>query len=429
MRIAFTDAQLADPALKAAAAEIRACVHCGMCNATCPTYRVTGDELDGPRGRIRLIQTMLETGATPGAKAVAHLDRCLSCLGCRTTCPSQVDYQRLIESARMHIAKTYKRPAAEARLYRLAGSILPRAGLVAVLMRLGRWGRPFAQALPDALRRMHAMLPAHRSRVRAPRDGVHRAEGTRRLRVAYLRGCVQRAMAPEIDAAAIRVLQRLGAEVVIAPGSGCCGGLNLHLGQEREGRARARANVEAWSRLQEQGGLDRIVVSASGCGVTVKDYGHILEHTAGASFRAKKLAPLTRDFGELALELGYQGRAPENLRIAWHAPCTLQHGQRLTGVGERLLKGAGFTLVETAEAHLCCGAAGIFSLMQPEMADALRHAKQAALIIGKPDAIASANFGCIDHLRRGEETPKLHLAELLDWAGGGPKPAGLTSTP
>ena len=429
MRTGFSAEQLADPGLADAASAIRSCVHCGMCNATCPTYQVAADERDGPRGRIQLMQAMLEKGGTPSETAVRHVDRCLTCLSCRTTCPSSVDYSRLVDEARIHIAENYRRPAGERWFRWFLSVVLPRPGLFKLAMRAAPLAKPFERLLPAPFRRMAAMAPAKAPEGVSPRPGVYPAQGARKMRVALVRGCVQRVLAPEIDQAAIRLLNRLGAEVVIAPGSGCCGALNHHLGLEASAKRYAKANVAAWSKVLENGGLDRIVSTASGCGSLVKDYGHLLAHDAGWVFRTRKLSPLVRDITELVEELGYAGRAPEKLTIAYHSACSLQHGQRLPGLGERLLAAAGFALAPVKDSHLCCGSAGHYSLLQPEMSGELRRRKIAALTAREPQVIASGNIGCLEHLRAEAAIPLVHTVELLDWAAGGERPARLAALP
>lgn len=427
MRTAFTEDQLKDPGTADAAAAIRACVHCGMCNATCPTYLVTADERDGPRGRIQIMQQMLETGGAPDPVAVRHVDRCLSCLACRTTCPSSVDYARLVDRARVHIAAHHQRPRDERWFRSFLARVLPYPGRFRLAMRLAPLSRLLGRFLPEPFRRTAALAPQTPADGDAPAPGVYPAEGERRMRVAMLRGCVQRVLTPEIDRAAIRLLNRLGAEVIVPASSGCCGALNHHLGHEASARRFARANVAAWWKAHEAGGIDRIVVTASGCGSQVKDYDHLLRADAGYVFRTKKLVPLVRDVTELVEELGYRGRAPEALKIAYQAACSLQHGQRRGGVGERALAAAGFALTPVAEAHLCCGSAGHYSLLQTEMSETLKTRKMANLQAGAPDVIASGNMGCMEHLRRATGTPIVHTIELLDWASGGPKPARLAS--
>ena len=425
MRTGFTEAQLRDRGTADAAAAIRSCVHCGMCNATCPTYLVTGDERDGPRGRIHIMQAMLEKGGAPSEVQVRHVDRCLSCLSCRTTCPSSVDYMRLVDQARAHIAAHHTRPRDE-RLFRaFLARVLPYPRRFRFAMRLAPLSKLVSRFLPEPFRRMAALNPETPPQGTAPVPGIYPAEGARKMRVAFHRGCVQQVLAPEIDHAAIRLLNRLGAEVIVPAGSGCCGALNHHLGLDASARRFARANIAAWWKVHESGGVDRIVSTASGCGSQVKDYTHLLASDAGYVFRTKKLVPLVRDVAELAAELGYRGQAPVPMKIAVQSACSMQHGQRLGGVAERLLTEAGFTLTEVKDAHLCCGSAGHYSLLQPEMSETLRDRKLASLAAGAPDAIASTNIGCMEHLARASQTPIVHNVELLDWASGGPRPQSL----
>lgn len=425
MQTAFTDEQLKDPATADAAKAIRSCVHCGFCNATCPTYQVTGDERDGPRGRIQIMQQMLEKGGAPDDIAVRHVDRCLSCLSCRTTCPSSVDYQRLVDRARTHIAEHYARPRAERWFRTFLARVLPYPRRFRLAMRLAPMSKMLGGLLPEPFRRTAALAPANPPDGEAPAPGIYPAEGERRMRVAFHRGCVQQVLTPEIDRAAIRLLNRLGAEVIVPSGSGCCGALNHHMGHEGSARRLARANIAAWWKIHETGGVDRIVSTASGCGAQLKDYAHLLRADAGYVFRTRKLAPLVRDIVELVDELGYQGHAPEPLTVAYQSACSLQHGQRRAGSGERMLAAAGFPLAAIAESHLCCGSAGHYSLFQPEMAATLRTRKLGHLEAASPHAIASGNMGCMEHLRREAETPIVHTVELLDWASGGPRPVRL----
>lgn len=429
MRTAFTDAQLKDPATADAAAAIRACVHCGMCNATCPTYLITGDERDGPRGRIQIMQALLEKGGAPSDIAVRHVDRCLSCLACKTTCPSSVDYAHLVDKARAHIAQHHVRPRDERWFRSFLAWVLPYPRRFRLAMRLAPFSRLFGRALPEDFRRTAAIAPELPPDGAAPAPGVYPAEGEKRMRVAMLRGCVQQVLTPEIDRAAIRLLNRLGAEVVVSAGAGCCGALNHHLGYEASARRFARANIGAWWKAHESGGVDRIVVTASGCGTQVKDYNHLLRSDAGFVFRTRKLVPMVRDIVELVEELGYRGQALEPMRVAVQAACSLQHGQKLNGLGERMLASAGFELTTVAGSHLCCGSAGHYSLLQPEMAGELRARKLASLNANAPEVIASGNMGCMEHLRREAAIPIVHTVELLDWASGGPKPARLEGQP
>ncbi|MCC6917679.1 MAG: glycolate oxidase subunit GlcF [Alphaproteobacteria bacterium] len=429
MRTNFSETQLARPGMAEAAGAVRSCVHCGMCNATCPTFQILADERDGPRGRIQLMQAMLEKGGAPSEVTVRHVDRCLSCLSCRTTCPSSVDYARLVDRARSHIAEHYTRPRDERWFRSFLAAVLPRPRLFRWAARLAPLAGPLGWALPGPFQRMAALAPARAPTETPPKPATYPAEGQRKLRVALHRGCVQQVLDPAIDHAAIRLLTRFGAEVVVTKGGGCCGALNHHLGLEASAKRYARANVSAWWKLHEGAGVDRIVSTASGCGAQLKDYGHLLGRDPGYAFRTRKLAPLVRDVTEVLAELGYAGKAPEELRVAYHAACSMQHGQRLSGLSERLLAEAGFALVPVRDGHLCCGSAGHYSLLQPEMSGELRSRKMAALTERAPQVIVSGNIGCLEHLRAVAGVAMLHTVELLDWASGGPKPERLSPLP
>jgi glycolate oxidase iron-sulfur subunit len=429
MQTNFSEAQLRDPAMARSNQILRTCVHCGFCTATCPTYQVLGDELDSPRGRIYLIKDMLEAGRPADEKTVKHIDRCLSCLACMTTCPSGVHYMHLVDHARAHIEETYRRPAMERALRWTLAKVLPyprrfRAALVAA-----RLGRPFAGLMPRQVRAMLEMAPRAlppASPLDAPQ--VFPAEGPRRKRVALLTGCAQRVLDPGINAATIRLLTRHGCEVVVAEGAGCCGALTHHMGRTEESHATAARTVRAWMREVRGAGLDAIVVNASGCGTTVKDYGHMFRAEAMAG-DAATVAGLARDVTELMAELGLgvesgPAQAPR-LRVAYHAACSLQHGQQIRAEPKALLKAAGFEVVEPRDAHLCCGSAGTYNLLQPEISQELRARKVGTLEERKPDVIAAGNIGCMVQIGSATSVPVVHTAELLDWATGGPRPAAL----
>ena len=427
MQTRFTADQLRDPDTARSNQILRACVHCGFCTATCPTYQVLGDELDSPRGRIYLIKEMLETGRDPDAKTVQHIDRCLSCLSCMTTCPSGVHYMHLVDHARAVIEARYRRPRDEAALRRLLAKILPSPARFRAALRLARLARPFRRALPDA--RLRAMLDMAPGALPAPgaeaRPQVFPAEGTRRVRVALLAGCAQQVVAPGINAAAVRLLRRHGCEVVVAQGAGCCGALTHHMGRTADSHAAAAANIRAWTREIDGAGLDAIIVTTSGCGTTVKDYGHIFR-TGPLAVDAARVAALARDVTEVMAGLGLSaaGQAPR-MRIAYHAACSLQHGQRIRAEPKDLLRAAGFEVVEPRDSHLCCGSAGTYNLLQPDLSAELRARKVATLTDTAPEAIAAGNVGCLLQIGAGTALPVVHTVELLDWATGGPRPAAL----
>lgn len=432
MQTEFSLAQLADPDTASSEKILRACVHCGFCTATCPTYVLLGDELDSPRGRIYLIKNMLEEGGPDGAKPISpetvkHIDRCLSCLGCMTTCPSGVNYMHLVDHGRRHIEAHYRRPSSERLLRRSLGRVLTRPALFRATLHSARLAKPFVGLLPKWLRPLVALAP---STVPAPsamdRPQVFPAEGVRRRRVALIPGCAQQVLAPEINEATIRLLTRHGCEVILAPGSGCCGALVHHLGEAAPALALARANIDAWEIVRNSGGLDAVVANASGCGTMLKDYGFLLRTDPAYAEKAARIAALARDFSEVMSELGLQPPGPvPPLRVAYHSACSLQHGQGVDREPHALLAAAGFTVVEVPEGHLCCGSAGTYNLLQPELAGALRERKLANIALTQADLIAAGNIGCITQLSGDAPLPVVHTAMLLDWATGGPMPREL----
>ncbi|SEA84948.1 glycolate oxidase subunit GlcF [Rubrimonas cliftonensis] len=429
MQTTFTEAQLADPQVARSNQILRKCVHCGFCTATCPTYVTLGDELDSPRGRIYLIKQMLEQGRPADEKTVKHIDRCLSCLACMTTCPSGVHYMHLVDHAREHIEKTYRRPWDDRALRWLLSVVLPYPTRFRLAI-LGAWAaKPFARFLPRKLRAMVEFAPATLPPP-SPMDRpqVFPAQGPRRARMALMTGCAQRALDTDINEATIRLLTRHGVEVVVAEGQGCCGALTHHMGKTGLAHATAARNIRAWVREMDGAGLDAVVINASGCGTTVKDYGHMFRTEAGLAGDAARVSAITRDISEVmvALELSAPDKAPA-LRVAYHAACSLQHGQKIRAHPKTLLKSAGFEVVEPAESHLCCGSAGTYNLTQPEIAAQLKERKAANLAATAPQVIAAGNIGCIAQIASTRIAPVVHTVELLDWATGGPKPAKLTA--
>ncbi|WP_340110184.1 glycolate oxidase subunit GlcF [Pikeienuella sp. HZG-20] len=427
MQTNFTEEQLKIPAFERSNEILRTCVHCGFCTATCPTYQIFGDELDGPRGRIYLIKEMLEAGRPADEKTVKHIDRCLSCLACMTTCPSGVHYMHLVDHARAYIEETYKRPLSDRALRWLLARILPYPMRFRVAMLGARFAKPFARLLPGRLGAMVAFAPAS---VPPPslmeRPQTHAAQGARKMRVALLTGCAQRALNTDINEATIRLLTRLGAEVVIPKGEGCCGALTHHMGKTAESHASAAKNIDAWTREIEGEGLDAIVINTSGCGTTVKDYGHMFRTDPAYAEKAARVSALARDISEVLVKLDVSpvGDAPA-LRVAYHSACSLQHGQQVTQEPKTLLRSAGFEVVEPAEGHLCCGSAGTYNLMQPDISAELKARKTKNLAATRPDVIAAGNIGCMMQIGSGMEIPVVHTVELLDWATGGPKPPAL----
>ncbi|WP_428374728.1 glycolate oxidase subunit GlcF [Lichenicoccus sp.] len=425
MQTSFTEAQLADPDTAASAGILRSCVHCGFCTATCPTYALLGDELDSPRGRISLIKDMLEHDRPATEKVVKHIDRCLSCLSCMTTCPSGVNYMHLVDHARRHIEQTYKRPWRDRALRRLLALVLPRTGLFRAALLAQRLGRPFLRWMPAQLGVLASLAPKRVPRASAmDRPQVFAAEGARVKRVALLVGCAQRVLAPQINEATIRLLTRHGCEVVVSRGAGCCGALTHHLGQDAH--APARANILAWTREIEQRGLDAIVINASGCGTMIKDYGYMFRNDPALADQARTVSALARDITEIISEIGLRTPAiATGQRVAYHGACSLQHGQRVHAEPRRLLAAAGFEVVDVPDGHLCCGSAGTYNLLQPEIATQLRDRKVQTIERMRPVLVAAGNIGCITQIAAGTALPVLHTAELLDWATGGPRPATL----
>ena len=426
MQTRFTEAQRADPEIASAEGILRGCVHCGFCSATCPTYALLGDELDSPRGRIYLIKDMLETGETPSAKVVGHIDRCLSCLACMTTCPSGVHYMHLVDLARKRIAETFRRPLADRLVRRLLLAVMPSPARFGWAVRLARLTRPFAGLLPASLGRMLRLVPSAAAGRPLPGGAVYPALGERRYRVALLAGCVQQVLDQAINAATIRLLTRLGCEVVVARGAGCCGAIAHHMGREAPALDAARRNLHAWRSELAGEGLDAVVSNTSGCGVMLKDYGHLFRDHSELSETAVTVAERACDISELLQRIGLGGsEPPEPLSLAYHSACALQHGQNIQAGPVELLREAGFGVALPVEGHLCCGSAGTYNILQPALADSLRDRKIGHLEALGADAIAAGNIGCMVQLAGATRTPVVHTVELLDWAHGGPKPPAL----
>jgi len=433
VRTDFTTEQLADPDIAVSEKVLRTCTHCGFCTATCPTYVLLGDELDSPRGRIYLIKDMLAGRGRVTADTVKHVDRCLSCLSCMTTCPSGVHYMHLVDHARRWIEERYRRPWGERALRRFLGTVLSRPLMFRLSLRCAAVAKPISRVLPQRLAPLFGLAPsAVPPASLTDRPRVFRAEGERRMRVALLPGCAQRVLAPEINEATIRLLTRHGCEVVVACGSGCCGSLAHHLGQDTSALDFARANIDAWDREQLALGLDAIVINASGCGTTVKDYGFMLREDAAYAEKAARIAALAKDVTEVIEKLGLSSANTASQtterRVAYHSACSMQHGQRVHAGPKALLATAGFEPIDVPEGHLCCGSAGTYNLLQPEIASALRDRKLGNIASTRPDLVATGNIGCITQLAPGCNVPVVHTVELLDWATGGPAPKALAAS-
>ncbi|MBN4016541.1 glycolate oxidase subunit GlcF [Rhodospirillaceae bacterium AH-315-P19] len=437
MQTAFTLAQLADPDVAEANRILRSCIHCGMCLASCPTYVLSGDERDSPRGRIYLIKELLEKDAPPSATCVRHLDRCLGCMACVTACPSGVDYEGLLARGRARIAAAAVRPFSE-RLWRgFLGRVLPWPGRFRALLRLSRLGRPWLVHLPGRLGRAVAHVPrrmALRADLAGP--GVHEAKGERRRRVLLLEGCVQKSLRPAIHDASVRLLTRLGCEVVVVKGVGCCGATLLHLGDAPGAKALARTNLDCWMAAigeSDDAGeaYDAIVINAAGCGTMVKDYANLFRDDPAYLEKAARVSALAKDISEIMETLGVapSHAVPAGFTVAYQSACGLHYGQGIGDLPFRLLEQAGFAVVGLADPELCCGSAGPYSLLQPDFAEGLRARKLDAIADVKADVVATGNIGCRDWLAGGSALPFVHVVELLDWASGGPKPAEMDAVP
>ncbi|MBV8419635.1 MAG: glycolate oxidase subunit GlcF, partial [Hyphomicrobiales bacterium] len=426
----FTLAQLADPDTAEAERILRTCVHCGFCTATCPTYVLDGDERDSPRGRIYLIKDMLENDRPATAEVVKHIDRCLSCLACMTTCPSGVNYMHLVDYARERIEATYARPPLDRLLRALLARVLPNNRLLRRALAAARMGKPFAGLLAAlGLKPVAAMLRLAPARLppklAASGRRLFPASAPRRGRVALLTGCVSPVVAPAINAATVRLLTRHGIEVVVAD-EGCCGSLAHHMGRESEALSAARRQIDAWTTEIEGEGLDAILVTASGCGTVVKDYGYLLRTDETYAPKALRVSRLAKDISEYLSGLEPSStRDPAGLVVAYHSACSLQHGQKITRAPKELLCKFGFVVKDVAEGHLCCGSAGTYNMLQPELARRLRDRKVGNIEKLKPDVIAAGNIGCIMQIAAGTVIPVVHTVELVDWATGGPEPEAL----
>ena len=424
MRTDIDPQLLTDPDVKVSEEVLRACVHCGFCNATCPTYLLTGNELEGPRGRIYLIKNVLENGIKASRKTIEHIDNCLGCLACETTCPSGVDYSRLLEEARPRLDKLVKRPFTDRLLRAMLTRILPYPGRFRFALKMSGLGRVFSWLMPKNMRPLLDMAPKRLPRsAEVAKAGVVSAVGEKRMRVALLTGCAQQVLGPQINDATVRLLTRLGAEVVMPKDAGCCGALTFHMGERKRSRKLMQRNIEVWHNEVAENGLDAIVLNTSGCGTAIREYDYIFRHDPKLAVKAKTVTALVRDVAEVVAELGLgEASKASKLKVAYHDACSLQHGVQVKTQPRQLLKDAGFDVIEVPEAHICCGSAGTYNMLQPELASQLQTRKVEHIESVAPQIVAAGNIGCMEQIAGGVKVPVVHTVELLDWATGGPRP-------
>ena len=430
MQTNFTEDQLKDKDNKSSEKIIRKCVHCGMCNATCPTFNLLGDELDGPRGRIYLIKDMIEKKKTPTKKVVSHIDKCLSCYSCMTTCPSGVNYMHLIDHGRNYVEKKYKRPFFEKIFRDLLSKTLPKPKIFKYLIFFAKLGQLFKFLLPKKLKSMVEVAPKKIHRKTLKFQKVYKAERKRpTARVALLIGCVQRVISPQINESTIRVLIRHGVEVITMPEVECCGSLNHHLGKEDLAKETFKKNINFWYDEYLKNGLDAIISNTSGCGTTLKDYGFVFREDKEFKKKAKKISELTKDITEFLdqnLKLSFKKeKVSKKYNIAYHSACSMQHGQKVHKQPIDLLEKTGNKILNIPDGHICCGSAGTYNILQSDIAQRLLKQKVENINKIKPDFISTGNVGCIMQIANGTNIPILHTVEIIDWYTGGPKPKSL----
>jgi glycolate oxidase iron-sulfur subunit len=425
MQTKFSVEQLKNPDIASLNVELSACLQCGYCVDNCPTYQMFDEEFESPRGRIFLINEMLEKAVVPDEKTVNHIDRCLSCLVCMSTCPSSVNYMHLVDHGRKYIEENYQRQPFDRMLRWSLAHILPYPNRFRLAMRGAKLVKPLAFAMPEKVRSMVKFAPV-KLPPPSPNDKpqVFPAEGERKRRVALMTGCAQKALNTDINDATIRILRRHGCEVVIAHGAGCCGALTHHMGKSKESQIAAAKNIRAWVAEVNGEGLDAIVINTSGCGTVIKDYGYMFRDTELAK-QATMVSELAKDISEVLSDLELDHTIKPDLRVAYHATCSLQYGQRVRFVPKKLLKAAGFTVVEPRDSHTCCGSAGTYNLLQNEISVQLKKRKVETLESCKPDVITAGNIGCMIQIGSGTGVPVVHTVELLDWVTGGPIPPAL----
>ena len=427
METHFSKEQLKDKDNKSSEKILRKCVHCGFCNTTCPTYKILADELDGPRGRIYLIKDMIENNKPANEKIVKHIDRCLSCYSCMSTCPSGVNYMHLIDHGRSHIEKTYKRPFNERLIRNFISISLSNAFYFRIVGILARFLKPFNIFFPKKIRKMITLMPVKFPGKKLPKMKVYSAYKRKKpvARVALLTGCVQKIISPQINESTIRLLTRHGIEVTVLKGIDCCGSLNFHLGKSELAKTTFKKNISIWYDEYLKKGLDAIISNTSGCGTTLKDYGFIFRADDEFKKKAKKISELTKDISEYLdenVKLNFSENNNKKYKIAYHSACSMQHGQKVHNIPKNLIKKTGNQVLDIPEGHICCGSAGTYNLLQNEIAEKLLKDKIYNIQKINPQFIATGNIGCITQIANGTKIPILHTVELIDWYTGGPKP-------
>ena len=428
METSFSKEQLKDKNIKSSEKIFRKCVHCGMCNATCPTYELLGNELDGPRGRIYLIKDMLENNKPANKETVKHIDRCLSCYSCMTTCPSGVNYMHLIDHGRNHIERTYKRPFIERLMRNFLSKVLSKPINFKIVAFFTQFIKPLNFFFPKKIREMIKLMPTKFPKKTLPVKKIYLSKKKKPVaRVALLTGCVQKVISPQINEATIRLLNRHNIEVVVFKEIDCCGSLNHHLGKSNLAEATFKNNISVWYEEYLKNGLDAIISNTSGCGTTLKDYGFIFRGDADFKKKAKKISELTKDITEylsdkVKLNFITNSLNEKKYKIAYHSACSMQHGQKIHKQPINLIKKTGNEVLEIADGHLCCGSAGTYNLLQSEIAKKLLKKKIENIEKIKPEFISTGNIGCITQIANGTKIPILHTIEIIDWYTGGPKP-------
>ena len=426
MQTSFTEKQLENKENKSSESILRKCVHCGMCNATCPTYGINGDELEGPRGRIYLIKDMLENNKPANKKIAQHIDSCLSCYACMTTCPSGVNYMHLIDHGRNYVEKTYKRPLIERTFRNILSFVLPRPKVFLTLAILTKFIKPLSFLMPKFLRNSLNLMPDKIPSKKIKDQKIYSPQSGKIVsRVALLTGCVQRIISPEINEATIRLLNRHNVEVVVMPDIDCCGSLNHHLGKKEKAEKSFTNNIKSWHGEYLGNGLDAIISNTSGCGTTLKDYGHIFRNDKELKRQAKKISELTKDITEYLdenLKLNIKKNDDKKYKIAYHSACSMQHGQKIHDQPKQLISKTGNEVLDIPDGHLCCGSAGTYNILHQKMAKSLLRNKVNNIEKIRPDFISTGNIGCMTQISTGTRIPIIHTVELLDWFTGGPKP-------